>query len=107
MPNEIRPILEELYGIEVQEVHRGLRWDEIVRTIDAGRPMIAWVWNGPMSAHVVVIAGYRANGSLVILDPLRGRYDVPYGMFGTPGMGQLWNLTWVIEPSAQLEEALR
>jgi hypothetical protein len=58
--------------------------------------VIAWVWNSPQSAHVVVISGYDDSGGLIVLDPMRGQLNVPYQGFATNwGPSHNWNISWV------------
>jgi hypothetical protein len=95
MPGEIAPIIRNLYGVQVSALERALSWSEIVGEIDNSRPVIAWVWNSPTSAHVVVIVGYEDSGQLIVDDPLRGQLALPYSGFATNwGPSHLWNLSW-------------
>lgn len=96
MPGEIGPILGNIFGVRGQVLNRGLSWQEVVANIDNDRPIIAWVWNSPTSAHVVVIVGYRDPGIIMIFDPLTGPKELPHNAFATNwGPSHNWNISWV------------
>lgn len=98
-PNEIGPILGNIFGVHGVELPRSLTWREIVDNIDAGKPIIAWVWNSPQSAHVIVISGYASNPrTLTVLDPLRGSLMVPFDGFAANwGPSHNWNISWIFD----------
>lgn len=99
-PDEIGPILSNIFGLRGSVLQRSLAWSEIVANIDSGRPVIAWVWNSMSSAHVVVISGYDDYGNVIVLDPLRGPLTVPYRGFATNwGPSHNWNISWVFTSS--------
>jgi predicted double-glycine peptidase len=96
MPNEIGPILTNIFGLRVQTLSRGLSWQELVSNIDNGKPVIAWVWNSPSSAHVMVLVGYDEYGSVIVLDPMAGRKSYPFSGFAANwGPAHDWNISWV------------
>jgi hypothetical protein len=104
MPGEIGPILTNIFGLQASTLSRGLSWNEFVMHIDNGKPVIAWFWNSPSSAHVVVLSGYDDSGNVVILDPMAGRLVLPFSGFATNwGPSHNWNITWVFGGASQEE----
>jgi hypothetical protein len=68
----------------------------VVSNINDDKPVIAWIWNSPTSAHVVVIVGYRDPRTMLVFDPLRGPVEVAYDSFAANwGPQHNWNITWV------------
>lgn len=96
MPGEIGPILGNIFDVHGRILDRGLTWSEIVSNIDDDKPIIAWVWNSPTSAHVVVIVGYRQPRVILIFDPLTGPKEVSFDGFAANwGPGHNWNISWI------------
>jgi hypothetical protein len=96
MPGEIAPILGNIFDVHGRVLERGLSWNEVVANIDDDKPIIAWVWNSPTSAHVVVIVGYARPNTLVVFDPMAGRLNLPFDRGATNwGPQHNWNISWI------------
>jgi hypothetical protein len=96
MPGEIAPILGNIFDVHGRVVERGLSWNEVVSNINDDKPVIAWVWNSPTSAHVVVIVGYAQPNTLVVFDPMAGRLNLPFDRWATNwGPSHNWNISWI------------
>lgn len=98
-PQEIEFILKRVYRIPTTTQGK-LSWTTVRAQIDRGHPVIAWFWNGPMSAHVVVIVGYDERGrTLVIHDPLYADpVHVSYDQFASDyGPVHNWSTSWTFE----------
>lgn len=74
---EMGAIIGNIFGLQGQHFSRPLSYADIVSQINNQHPMIAALTTG-YSGHVVVLAGYRAPNTVVVLDPLYGQYDVAY-----------------------------
>jgi hypothetical protein len=87
------------YGLSVTVIHGPLGWDELKRSIDAGYPVIAGLYWGGETGHIVVITGYREPGTVIVDDPAQS--DTPHSEYlyrwlvGDPNLPWHHNRTWV------------
>lgn len=96
IPGEIENILGQIYDIDSLPQPNPITYDEIVNQIDNGKPIIIWLWRSPVSAHVVVIAGYSNPNTVVIIDPMSGRRNVPYSVLLANWQTGMWRDTITI-----------
>lgn len=85
----------EVGGVPTQLVNRALSFQEIVATIDSGRPMIVG-YTGSFGGHVVVLHGYDAAGNVYIQDPYYGTFVVPYSVSGIYSNSKIWSTTLIV-----------
>ena len=105
LPWEIGPILGGLFNLPGRTIERALTWPELVENIRNGRPVVAWIWNSPQTAHVVVLYGFTETPdrrTVHVLDPLRGAIDVNFDGFAANwGPQHNWNISWVFSKSGR------
>jgi hypothetical protein len=70
---DMTEMMSRTYGIHGDMIDRSLSYNEIVREIDADRPIIAAIDKKDEGGHIVVISGYVFPNRVVVLDPERGR----------------------------------
>jgi len=96
-PGETGRVLQKVFGIAANELDTPLSFDEVKADIDKGQPMIAYMWKTPTNAHAVVISGYRAPDTLMVLDPTNGAHTFPYSVLrSNPRYGE-WTQTTLIQ----------
>ena len=72
-PGEVEKVLANVFNIHGLSLNRPLSFNEIAASIDAQRPLIAWLWNSATTAHGVVVVGYQSPETVIILDPMLGK----------------------------------
>jgi len=78
---EVGTLLGQVFNVHGQYDYQPLDFDGVVAEIDGGRPILAMLAQpGSQASHVVLISGYQGTGTLIVLDPLNGRYSVSYSV---------------------------
>jgi hypothetical protein len=90
---EMGSLFSNVFGIHGQ-IKGPLPFGDIVEEIDHDRPLIA-VLQRPGGGHVVVLAGYREAGSVLVLDPIYGRSWASYGSLKANWQYGIWTNTFV------------
>jgi len=103
VPGEIENILGNIAGIHGTTQPYPASFDEVRAHLDTGHPLILWLWRTETSAHVVVVAGYRADGSLLVLDPMQGQVWVSYAVLRGNWMTGVWRHTIFIAGNGTVE----
>lgn len=80
IPGEIETILGTVFSIHGRSQPFAASFEQVRDHLDTGHPLILWLWRSPTTAHVVVIAGYRPDRSLLVLDPMQGPAWVDYSV---------------------------
>jgi hypothetical protein len=93
---EMATILGDIFGVHGEYKQTPVAYSDIVSEIDQGRPLIAGLRQPNGSGHVVVISGYRAQGEVVVLDPMFGKAVVPYVALRENWQYGRWTETFVI-----------
>jgi hypothetical protein len=77
--SEMGSIMGNIFEIHGRVEDGALSYDDIVEAIDDDKPIIAIVsFDSSPVAHAIVIAGYRDDNQVVVLDPMLGRRVVDY-----------------------------
>ena len=94
-PNEIDYIINNFIGYYIGKYNRALQFSEIKNKINSGNPIIAWLWNSPTAAHLVVITGYDVNSSSVLVfDPIAGVNWRDYLSFTSNSTTGYWGISY-------------
>ena len=94
---EMGHIMQNLFGMQGVYLRRALTMAEIKTQIDNRRPIIAG-FHHARGGHVVVVSGYGPGDKIIVLDPLFGKYQVPYQTILRNGRTGVWAETFVIQP---------
>lgn len=75
---EMAAIFDRIFRLHGRFERRPLSFAEVKGEIDAGRPMMAAFALENDKGHVVVVSGYLPNRRLIVVDPEKGAYCIPY-----------------------------
>jgi hypothetical protein len=92
--DEMKAILSQIFGVHGIHELSPVSFRKVQTEIDAGRPLVAALRKGD-AGHVVVIAGYKDERRLVVLDPMHGTNVVSYDELVASWRNGVWTDTFL------------